>query len=62
MTEDQRATRIAGSPEQIIAYFQELADAGMQYFVVQILDAADEETIHLLAEEVMPNVRPGKNG
>jgi alkanesulfonate monooxygenase SsuD/methylene tetrahydromethanopterin reductase-like flavin-dependent oxidoreductase (luciferase family) len=58
MTEDQRATRIGGSPEQITAYFQELADAGMQYFVVQILDAADEETMHLLATEVMPNIYP----
>lgn len=60
MTADQRATRITGSPEQITAYFQELADAGMQYFVVQILDAADEETIHLLATEVMPNVGPAR--
>jgi hypothetical protein len=30
----------------------------MQYFVVQSLDAADEETIRLLAEEVVPWIRP----
>jgi hypothetical protein len=30
----------------------------MGYFVVQILDATDSETIELLAREVMPAVRP----
>ena len=31
----------------------------MEYFVVQTLDAADTETIELLAREVMPRVLPG---
>lgn len=31
-----------------------LAAAGIQYFVVQTHDAADEETIRLLAEVVIP--------
>jgi hypothetical protein len=34
-----------------------LANAGIQYFVVETLDAADEETIRLLAEHVVPQVR-----
>jgi alkanesulfonate monooxygenase SsuD/methylene tetrahydromethanopterin reductase-like flavin-dependent oxidoreductase (luciferase family) len=60
LTEEQRLTRIVGTPERIIPYFQRLADAGMQYFVVQIMDAADEETFRLLAREVAPHIRPGR--
>ena len=48
--------------DQAVAYFAERAAAGIQYFVVQILDAADHETIHLLAEHVMPRVRGGASG
>jgi hypothetical protein len=40
----------------VAAYYQSVADAGMQYVVIQVLDAADEETFRLLATEVMPNV------
>jgi alkanesulfonate monooxygenase SsuD/methylene tetrahydromethanopterin reductase-like flavin-dependent oxidoreductase (luciferase family) len=47
----------AGTPEKAIAYYQELVDAGIQYFIVQTLDAADEETIRLLAEQVMPAIK-----
>ena len=47
---------VAGTPEQITAYYQARADAGMQYFVYQLLDGTDHETIRLVAEEVMPNV------
>ena len=32
----------------------------MQYFVVQTLDAADEETVRLLAAEVVPAVRASR--
>ena len=60
LTEDQRFTRIAADPDAAVAYFQALADAGVQYFVVQSMDAADAETFRLLAEEVMPRVVPGK--
>jgi hypothetical protein len=35
-----------------------LVDAGMEYFVVQTLDAGDTETIELLAREVIPHVLP----
>jgi alkanesulfonate monooxygenase SsuD/methylene tetrahydromethanopterin reductase-like flavin-dependent oxidoreductase (luciferase family) len=49
---------VAGTPEQVVPYYQSYADAGMQYFVVQVLDARDEETVRLLAREVMPRIRP----
>ncbi|MGH2615458.1 MAG: LLM class flavin-dependent oxidoreductase [Thermomicrobiales bacterium] len=48
---------VAGTPEQVVPYFQSFADAGMQYFIVQVLDAGDEETIRLLAEEIAPKIR-----
>jgi alkanesulfonate monooxygenase SsuD/methylene tetrahydromethanopterin reductase-like flavin-dependent oxidoreductase (luciferase family) len=57
MTEEQQITRIIGTPEQVIPYYQSLADAGIEYFVVQVLDATDEETFRLLASEVMPNIQ-----
>jgi alkanesulfonate monooxygenase SsuD/methylene tetrahydromethanopterin reductase-like flavin-dependent oxidoreductase (luciferase family) len=57
LNEEQQITRIVGSPEQVTAYYQALADAGMQYFVVQVLDATDHETLRLLATDVMPNLR-----
>jgi len=47
----------AGTPEQAIPYYQELVEAGIQYFIVETLDAADEETIRLLAEQVMPAIK-----
>ncbi|CAN5562640.1 hypothetical protein BH23CHL5_BH23CHL5_00610 [soil metagenome] len=56
MNEDQQRTRVIGTPEQVVPYYQALADAGMQYFVCQILDAGDLETIQLLASQVAPNV------
>jgi hypothetical protein len=45
-----------GTPAQAIAYYQELVAADFQYFIVQTLDPADEETIRLLAEAVVPVV------
>jgi alkanesulfonate monooxygenase SsuD/methylene tetrahydromethanopterin reductase-like flavin-dependent oxidoreductase (luciferase family) len=48
---------MAATPEQAVAYYQALADVGIQYFIVEVLDAADEETIHLLAEHVVPRVK-----
>jgi alkanesulfonate monooxygenase SsuD/methylene tetrahydromethanopterin reductase-like flavin-dependent oxidoreductase (luciferase family) len=48
---------LAATVEQAIAHYRELAAAGIQYFVVEILDAADDETIRLLAERVMPEVQ-----
>ena len=53
---------VAGTPDQIVPHFQAFADAGMQYFVVQVLDARDEETLRLLAEQVVPQIRPASAG
>jgi alkanesulfonate monooxygenase SsuD/methylene tetrahydromethanopterin reductase-like flavin-dependent oxidoreductase (luciferase family) len=44
------------TPEQAIRHYQRLVDAGIQYFVVQLQDCTDEETLELLAREVMPRV------
>ena len=59
LNEEQRFSRVIGTPEQAAYYYQALVDAGLQYFVVQTLDAADTETIELLARELVPLVRPG---
>jgi alkanesulfonate monooxygenase SsuD/methylene tetrahydromethanopterin reductase-like flavin-dependent oxidoreductase (luciferase family) len=47
---------VALTPAEAVAFFQAYADAGIQYFIVETLDAADTETIHLLAEGVMPHI------
>lgn len=46
----------AGTPEGAAEFFQARVEAGIQYFVPQILDGSDHETIRLLAEEVAPRV------
>jgi hypothetical protein len=48
---------MTGTPEQVAQYYQSLAEVGTQYFVIQI-DASDQETIELLAGEVVPRVTP----
>jgi alkanesulfonate monooxygenase SsuD/methylene tetrahydromethanopterin reductase-like flavin-dependent oxidoreductase (luciferase family) len=58
INEEQQFSRVVGTPAQVAVYYQSLVDAGMEYFVVQILDAADTETIELLAREVIPRVLP----
>ena len=58
INEEQHFSRVVGTPAQVAAYYQSLVDAGMDYFVVQTLDAADTETIELLAREVIPLVEP----
>jgi alkanesulfonate monooxygenase SsuD/methylene tetrahydromethanopterin reductase-like flavin-dependent oxidoreductase (luciferase family) len=59
LNEEQRYSRVIGTPKQAAVHYQELVNAGMQYFVVQTLDAADTETIELLARELVPLVRSG---
>ena len=46
----------AGTPAQFVEFYQARVEAGIQYFVPQMLDGTDHETLHLLAEEVMPEV------
>jgi alkanesulfonate monooxygenase SsuD/methylene tetrahydromethanopterin reductase-like flavin-dependent oxidoreductase (luciferase family) len=58
INEEQQFSRVVGTPTQVAAYYQSLVEAGMEYFVVQTLDAADTETIELLAREVIPLVLP----
>jgi alkanesulfonate monooxygenase SsuD/methylene tetrahydromethanopterin reductase-like flavin-dependent oxidoreductase (luciferase family) len=62
LTELQKLTRVIGTPKQAVAHYQALADAGVQYFVIQVLDAADAETFRLLASEVLPHVRVTGHG
>ena len=47
----------AFTPEQAVDYYRRLAAAGIQYFVIQTTDAADAETLRLLAEQVAPEVK-----
>ena len=56
LNEEQQHSRVVGTPDQVAAYYQGLVDAGLQYFVVQILDASDLETVELLANELVPRV------
>lgn len=48
---------VAATVEQAIATYREMANTGIQYFVVETLDADDEETMRLLAERVIPEVK-----
>lgn len=57
LTADQKQTRVFGTPDQIVAYYSELVDAGVQYFFLQTQDASDTETIELLGREVAPRLR-----
>ncbi len=51
-----RAGMVAATPDEAVAYYQALADAGMQYFIAAI-PGADAETLHLFGEHVLPRVR-----
>jgi alkanesulfonate monooxygenase SsuD/methylene tetrahydromethanopterin reductase-like flavin-dependent oxidoreductase (luciferase family) len=54
---------LAATPEQAISYYRERVAAGIQYFVIQTLDASDVETIYLLAQRVIPALtRPADLG
>ncbi len=61
INEEQRFSRVVGTPDQVAGYYQSLVAVGMQYFVVQTLDATDTETIELLAREVIPAVVPRRS-
>lgn len=51
---------VRGTPEEVAAWYQGFADAGISYFVVQTLDPFDEETISLLGNRIAPMVRPAR--
>ncbi len=44
---------VAGTPSEVISYFQTLIDRGVQYFIASTLPD-DRETLQLLAQEVIP--------
>jgi alkanesulfonate monooxygenase SsuD/methylene tetrahydromethanopterin reductase-like flavin-dependent oxidoreductase (luciferase family) len=58
LTEVQKLTRIVGTPDSVAPHYQALVDAGIQHFVIQTQDAADVETMRLLATELAPRIRP----
>jgi alkanesulfonate monooxygenase SsuD/methylene tetrahydromethanopterin reductase-like flavin-dependent oxidoreductase (luciferase family) len=45
------------TPAEAVSRFQALADIGIEYFLVQLLDVSDHETIRLLAEHVVPHIQ-----
>jgi alkanesulfonate monooxygenase SsuD/methylene tetrahydromethanopterin reductase-like flavin-dependent oxidoreductase (luciferase family) len=47
------SSTLAGLPEDAVAYYQGLAEAGLNYFIAGIY-GNDTETVSLLAEHVMP--------
>jgi alkanesulfonate monooxygenase SsuD/methylene tetrahydromethanopterin reductase-like flavin-dependent oxidoreductase (luciferase family) len=53
-----RLESFAGTPDEAIAHFRELVDAGVQYFITNIRDN-DPDTLRLLAEQVMPSIAVG---
>jgi alkanesulfonate monooxygenase SsuD/methylene tetrahydromethanopterin reductase-like flavin-dependent oxidoreductase (luciferase family) len=48
----------AGTPEQIIARFRPIVDAGLNYLVMSLAAYDDLETVELLAERVLPELQP----
>ena len=50
---------IAGVPQEIIASYQALASAGVQYFICSLF-RDDVETLRLFAEQIMPAVKEAK--
>jgi len=48
---------IAMTPDEAIAYYRQLIAAGAQYFI-PAMNGNDEETLRLLAREVVPAVQP----
>ena len=45
------------TPDRAIAHFRALIEAGIQYFIVETMDAMDHDTIRLLATDVIPAIR-----
>jgi alkanesulfonate monooxygenase SsuD/methylene tetrahydromethanopterin reductase-like flavin-dependent oxidoreductase (luciferase family) len=47
------------TPDGAIKHYQALADRGVQYFLATV-NGRDDETIRLLADEVLPAIRPAR--
>jgi alkanesulfonate monooxygenase SsuD/methylene tetrahydromethanopterin reductase-like flavin-dependent oxidoreductase (luciferase family) len=52
-----REAMVAATPEAAVCYYRGLVRAGMQYFITSV-HGSDLETARLLAEQVVPAVRP----
>ena len=48
-----QTTMFKGTPEEMVAYYRDLAAVGMQYYIV-ILHPDDEESLQLIGEQVIP--------
>ena len=55
--DDWKAGNYIGTPEQVAARMQEMIDLGATGFYPWCADYPDTETVRLLAEQVMPEVR-----
>jgi alkanesulfonate monooxygenase SsuD/methylene tetrahydromethanopterin reductase-like flavin-dependent oxidoreductase (luciferase family) len=47
----------SATPDRAIVHFRALVQAGIQYFIVETMDAMDQETIRLLATDVIPALK-----
>jgi alkanesulfonate monooxygenase SsuD/methylene tetrahydromethanopterin reductase-like flavin-dependent oxidoreductase (luciferase family) len=50
----ERRQGLYGTPEDAIAYYRPLVEAGLRYFIVNLATYEDGETARLLAREVLP--------
>lgn len=50
------ASLVWGTPESAARHFHGFVEAGIRYFVVQVVDPEDEETVRLFAEIVAPMI------
>ena len=53
-----RSVPVFATPEEAVAHYQSLADAGAQYFLATV-NGRDDETVRLFAEAVVPAVKVG---
>jgi alkanesulfonate monooxygenase SsuD/methylene tetrahydromethanopterin reductase-like flavin-dependent oxidoreductase (luciferase family) len=51
------ASIVGWTPRQMIAYYEPLVGAGVQYVIVNLTQHEDIETVELLAEQVVPALR-----
>ncbi len=55
-SDDLRANALGGTVQQVVDTIGRYADLGSQRIYLQVLDLADLDHLHLVAEEVMPHV------
>ena len=55
--EELRRSGLAGTPDEVVERLAAYAEAGSSRAYLQVLDLADLDHLHLLAEQVLPQVR-----